>query len=114
MIEFGYKVSPDRQIDFESNSKRILDYIKKEEPSIDTCMSCGTCSSACTAGMTTDYSLYRLILLARRGEEKDISETVFRCRFCGKCMIACPRNVNTRNIVYLMQKAVIKYCNHEV
>jgi succinate dehydrogenase/fumarate reductase-like Fe-S protein len=32
---------------------------------------------------------------------------VFRCRFCGKCLNACPRGVNTRNVIYWMQQAVI-------
>jgi heterodisulfide reductase subunit C len=114
MIEFGYKISPDRQMDYDLNPKRVLDYIRSEEKTIDGCMSCGTCSSACTAAHTSDYSLRRLILLARRGEEKEIKEMVFRCRLCGKCMIACPRNVNTRNIIYLMQKAIVKFCENEV
>jgi heterodisulfide reductase subunit C len=46
--------------------------------------------------------------------EEDILESVYRCRFCGKCINACPRGVNTRNIVYLMQLAATKIANHEI
>jgi heterodisulfide reductase subunit C len=77
-------------------------------------MSCGTCSSACTAAMSSDYSLFRIILLTRRGEEAEIAKTINRCRMCGKCIIACPRNVNTRNIIFLIQHAVNKIYSHEV
>jgi heterodisulfide reductase subunit C len=113
MIHFGYNIQRDRQIDYDTNNLRILNFIRQEEPSVDWCMSCGTCASGCTAAMTSDYSLRRLILLARRGEEEEIFETVNRCRFCGKCIIACPRDVNTRNIVFLMQYFVNKISSHE-
>jgi heterodisulfide reductase subunit C len=114
MIEFGYKIQADRQIDYDSNNKRILEFVRNGEPSVDWCMSCGTCASGCTAAVTVDYSLRRLIILARRGMEKDILDTVHRCRFCGKCFNACPRGVNTRDIIYLMQLAATKIANHEI
>jgi heterodisulfide reductase subunit C len=114
MIDFGYKIQADRQIDYDSNDRRIFRFVREGEPSIDWCMSCGTCASGCTAAVTTEYSLRRLILLARRGMEKDILDTVYRCHFCGKCFNACPRGVNTRNVVYMMQLAASKIANHEI
>ncbi len=114
MITFGYKIQNDRQIDYDANNRRMLNFVRATEPSIDWCMSCGTCASACTAAVTTDYSLRRLIILARRGIEKEILESVHRCRFCGKCLNACPRGVNTRNVVYLMQLAAKKIAEHEI
>lgn len=114
MIEFGYKIQKDRQIDYDSNNRRILNFVRAGEPSIDWCMSCGTCASGCTASASTDYSLRKLIILARRGMENEILLSVNRCRFCGKCINVCPRGVNTRNIVYLMQLAVTKISRHEI
>jgi heterodisulfide reductase subunit C len=114
MINFGYKIQTDRQIDYDVNSRRILEFVRAAEPSVDWCMSCGTCASACTAAVSADYSLRRLIILARRGMEEDILTMVYRCRFCGKCLNACPRGVNTRNVVYLMQLAATKIANHEI
>lgn len=106
MIQFGYNIQEDRQIDFDASDRSILETVRKDEPSIDWCMSCGTCSSACTAAVTTDYSLRKLILLSRRGLKDEVAKMVFRCRFCGKCINVCPRGVNTRNIIYLIQLAV--------
>ncbi len=114
MIHFGYSIQKDRQIDFDSNNRRIIDFVRTGEPSVDWCMNCGTCASGCTAAQSTDYSLRRMIALARRGEEQEIMSSVFRCRFCGKCLNGCPRGVNTRNIVYLMQLAVKKIECHEI
>jgi len=114
MIGFGYQIQRDRQIDFDVNRRRILDFVRSLEPSVDWCMNCGTCSSGCTAAKTTDYSLRRMITLARRGEEKEILENIHQCRFCGKCINACPRDVNTRNVIYLMQLAVKKISNNEI
>jgi heterodisulfide reductase subunit C len=114
MINFGYTLQADRQIDFDSNSRRIIDFVREGEPSVDWCMNCGTCASGCTAAMSAEYSLRRMISLARRGEEKEIISAIHRCRFCGKCLNACPRGVNTRNIVYLMQLAVKKIASHEI
>ena len=113
-IEFGYKIQSNRQVDFDANNLRVLHYVRDHEPTIDLCMSCGTCSSACTAAATSEFSLFRLILLARRGEEGAMAEVINRCRFCGKCINACPRNVNTRNIVFVMQYAINKVYHHEV
>ena len=114
MINFGYSLLKDRQIDFDENNRRILRFIQSAEPSVDWCFGCGTCASGCTAAVTTDYSLRRLISLARRGEEDEIVQMVHRCRFCGKCLNACPRGVNTRNVIYLMQLAVKKINDHEI
>jgi len=114
MISFGYKIQEDRQIDYDTNKRRILEFVRNGEPSVDWCMSCGTCASACTAAVSADYSLRKLILLSRRGMDDEVAKTVFRCRFCGKCINACPRGVNTRNIVYLMQLAVKKLTGYEI
>jgi len=114
MISFGYKIQEDRQIDYDTNKRRILEFVRNGEPSVDWCMSCGTCASACTAAVSADYSLRKLILLSRRGMDDEVAKTVFRCRFCGKCINACPRSVNTRNIVYLMQLAVKKLIGYEI
>ena len=107
-IEFGYELHSNRQVDYDANNLRILNYVREREPSIDHCISCGTCSSACTAAANAPYSLFRLILLARRGEERELADVINRCQFCGKCINACPRNVNTRNIVFIMQYALNK------
>jgi len=96
---FGYSVSKDRQIDFDSNSHEVARKVAAAEPSLNLCISCGTCAATCTAAKFTDFSLRRLILLVKRGEIKGLDREVQKCMLCGKCQLACPRGVSTRNLV---------------
>lgn len=106
MADFGYKISKDRQIDFDKNPDRLLRFVEKWEPSIHRCISCGTCAATCTAAQFTEYSLRKLILLVRRGEEKEVITTASKCMLCGKCQLACPMGVNTRNLIIGIQNAI--------
>jgi heterodisulfide reductase subunit C len=99
MIDFGYKLSPDRQLDFDKADLRLAIYVLKEEPTIGLCFSCGTCAATCTAGQFTDFSLRTLIIRVRRGDIQGIREYAEKCMLCGKCQLICPRLVNTRNVV---------------
>ena len=108
MINFGYKIQTDRQIDYDAGNHRIFDFVRAGEPSIDWCMSCGTCASGCTAAVSTEYSLRRLIILARRGMENEIIDIGIPLPVLWKMHKCLSPGVNTRNIVYLMQLAVTK------
>lgn len=106
--DFGYTISRDRQIDFDSTSKEVYLKLKVMEPSVTACISCGTCAATCSAALFTSFSLRRYILLLRRGEHKEVSENIDKCMLCGKCQLVCPMGVNTRNIVYSIQKILHK------
>jgi len=103
---FGYTVIRDRQIDFDANNQNICIIVAKAEPTLNLCISCGSCAATCTAGQFTDFSLRQVILLLRRGETTDLDKEVSKCMFCGKCQLVCPRNVNTRNLVIQISKAL--------
>jgi heterodisulfide reductase subunit C len=102
-IDFGYNIHRDRQIDYDSLSRDLLEKVQKAEPSIKACISCGTCAATCSAAQFTDFSLRKLILLTRRGYTKDMNNMVHKCMLCGKCQIICPMGVNTRNLVLTLQ-----------
>lgn len=106
-INFGYAITPDRQIDFDTNSHDICKKVAAAEPTLNLCISCGTCSATCTAAQFTDFSLRRVILLLRRGETKGLDKEVAKCMLCGKCQLVCPRNVSTRNLVIQIGKALL-------
>jgi len=106
--DFGYAMSRDRQIDFDSLSREIYKELSILEPSVNACISCGTCSATCSAAQYTNFSLRKYILLLRRGEHKEVAENIDKCMLCGKCQLACPMGVNTRNIVYSIQKILSK------
>ncbi len=103
---FGFKVHKDRQIDYDRNSRNIWKVVAKAEPTINWCFSCGTCASTCSAGKFTEFSLCRIILLVKRGETKGLADEVSRCMLCGKCQLACPRGVNTRNLILQINRAL--------
>jgi heterodisulfide reductase subunit C len=105
-IQFGYSVNNDRQIDFDSKDKEILLRIVASEPSINLCISCGTCAATCTAAQFTDFSLRRTILLVRRCQTEDLAAETAKCMLCGKCQLACPRGVNTRNLILQIRRAL--------
>jgi heterodisulfide reductase subunit C len=105
-INFGYTVTRDRQIDFDANNHDICKTVAAAEPTLNLCISCGTCAATCSAGLFTDFSLRQVILLLRRGETKDLEKEVSKCMLCGKCQLVCPRNVSTRNLVIQISKAL--------
>jgi heterodisulfide reductase subunit C len=114
MPEFGYKITKDRQIDYDKNDKNLFLTVAKLEPSIYQCISCGTCAATCSAGQFTNYSLRKMILLLKRGEDKEVITTISKCMLCGKCQLACPMGVNTRNLILCIQNAIKNTTTHEV
>ncbi|MGC1392612.1 MAG: 4Fe-4S dicluster domain-containing protein [Bacteroidales bacterium] len=105
MDKFGFSISSGRQIEYESNDRRIAEYIIEREPSFRLCIECGGCSATCTTGNFTGFSLRELNILIKRGENGQIRQNLKKCMLCGKCILVCPRGVNTRNIVVLAIKA---------
>jgi heterodisulfide reductase subunit C len=105
MDKFGFTISQGRQIDYDSNSRSIADYIIENEPSFKLCIECGCCSATCTAGNFTGFSLREVNILIKRGENDQVYQTLKKCMLCGKCSLVCPRGVNTRNIIVLAKKA---------
>lgn len=109
MNKFGFAISKGRQIDYDSNDRSIAEYILEKEPSFRLCIECGGCSSTCTTGNFTRFSLRELNILIKRGENDLVRERISKCMLCGKCTLVCPRGVNTRNVVFLAKQAFKKY-----
>ena len=105
MEKFGYTISKGRQIDYESNDRGIAEYILDKEPSFGLCIECGCCSSTCTAGSFTRFSLREFNILIKRGEYDSVRQNMKKCMLCGKCTLVCPRGVNTRNVITLAEQA---------
>jgi len=40
----------------------------------------------------------------RRGMIKEVNDEISKCMLCGKCTLVCPRNVNTRHILFHIKK----------
>ena len=104
MINFGFKISADRQIDFDANDRSVAVQMAKLEPTFNICISCGTCAATCSAAKFTDFSFHKVVTLVKRGEMSGLKSKLSQCMLCGKCVIACPRGVNTRNIVLQLNR----------
>ena len=106
MNKFGFTISKDQQIDYDSLSRDLARYIQKAEPSISRCMSCGSCAGTCSASRFTLFSFRKLVINVLRGDDRQIISEIQKCMLCGKCMLVCPRGVNTRNVIYQLRKAL--------
>jgi len=106
LIEFGYTVHPDRQIDFDRNDKRILEHLKEHEPSVLTCIACGSCTATCNAGHFVEFNIRLIQTFLRRGEIGPLKKEIGKCMLCGKCQLVCPRGVHIRNMILAIQTAI--------
>jgi heterodisulfide reductase subunit C len=114
MDKFGFSISKGRQIDYDSNNRRLAEYIFEKEPSFRLCIECGGCSATCTTGNFTAFSLREQNILIKRGENDQVRNNLLKCMLCGKCTLVCPRGVNTRNIVVLAKYALQKFEEYEI
>jgi heterodisulfide reductase subunit C len=111
MIDWGYSINKDSQIDFDSNDRSLAEYLKSKEPSFSLCLNCGSCTATCTTGNFTELNIRMLYTLIRRGETKGLKEKLEDCMLCGKCILVCPSGVNTRNVIRLISKELQKTNN---
>ena len=108
MIDFGYKLTPSSRIDLNRESSTLHTMLFTLTSDISTCIGCGSCVASCSAGIIKETSLRRAILLIDRGLEEDALALINGCMLCGKCRIVCPRGINTRDIVLVINEALKK------
>lgn len=114
MINFGYTINKPRVIDYDQTDKRVLSYLLAHEPSFNSCIFCGSCTSTCSAGNFTEFNIRKLKMFIRRGLIEEIKDEVEKCMLCGKCFLVCPRGVNNRNIVLKVRETLTKIEYHEL
>ena len=96
---FGYSINQSSKIDLDRVSRDFAMRVLRDEPSLASCVGCGSCVATCSAGRFTPFSLRKLQLMAKRGLTDNIRAEAEKCMLCGKCQMICPRGVNTRNLV---------------
>jgi len=106
MIDFGYRRNESLVLDLDANRFDLYEKLLDVEPSAAVCISCGTCASTCSAGNFTEFNLRKIMLLCKRGDTQTLKDVIHRCMVCGKCQFACPKGVNTRNILLTLNKHI--------
>jgi heterodisulfide reductase subunit C len=109
MKPFGYTINKDRQIDFDTNDRKLAAFIKTIEPSINLCIGCGSCTGTCSAGHFTDLNIRRIQTFLQRGETGQLKKEISKCMLCGKCQLVCPRGINLRNLILLIHNSLETY-----
>lgn len=97
MVDFGFGLSRSSAIRLDQVDLSLYKKLEAIEPGVRICMSCGSCSSTCTAGPWTGMSVRKVILALQRGE--DVAPMLKGCMLCGKCSMVCPRGINTRHLL---------------
>ncbi len=99
MTNWGYTITKPRVIDLGGNDRTAAERLQAIEPALRSCIGCGACTAACTAGAITPFNIRRLQTLLRRGETAGLRAEIDKCMFCGKCKMVCPRGINTRRMI---------------
>lgn len=109
MIDFGFSLHKDRQIDYDANDKSVNRRVAELEPTVLLCIACGSCAATCSAGQFTDFSLRRIITSLKRGEYTGMAEELQKCMLCGKCQMVCPKGVSTRSLLLALRNSLKEY-----
>ena len=74
------------------------------------CIQCGVCSATCPLSLYMDYTLRRLINLAREGFKKEVlsSFTIWLCASCYACRVDCPKKIFVTDIIYALKRRAIQ------
>lgn len=114
MADFGFSTVEGRVIDYDRNDKQVLNYLVNKEPSFLLCIACGACAATCSATKFTNFSLRKINVLVRRGENSEVRNEIDKCMLCGKCSLVCPRGVSTRSVVFYIKEAFDRLDNYGV
>jgi heterodisulfide reductase subunit C len=106
MNRFGFAITRGRMIDFDANDRRLAEIVLEKEPSFSLCIACGCCAGTCTASEHNGFSLRRINISLKRGENDIVRQEIAKCMLCGKCSLLCPMGVNTRNVVFTVRKTL--------
>lgn len=110
--DFGFGVKKSSVIDLDKAELELAKTIAREDISFNNCYYCGTCAATCSASKFTDFNLRLLQLKIKRGQIAEVEEVISRCMLCGKCQLVCPKGVNTRHIVILLNKKLSERKNN--
>lgn len=105
MVDFGFTLSPEKQLNLDDLDNSLFYIIAKREPTILSCIGCGSCKSTCSLSFLVHNSFREAIVHLERGDLNSALKAVNSCVLCGKCSLVCPRGINTRGIIAEIRKS---------
>lgn len=91
------------------NQSRFLQKVKSTIPKGETlnqCLTCGACSSACPATGLENMDPRKFLRMAALGFDQDLTEHpwVWMCSMCFRCTSVCPMEINIAGLVFEARK----------
>jgi len=67
----------------------------------DSCLTCGSCASACPLSGVDGLDPRKIVRMAVLGMDKELvdSDWPWKCTMCGKCEIACPASIQIVDLI---------------
>ena len=97
--KWGYSADKSKLIDLDKGDLGLYRAVFRRVPGLRSCIFCGSCGATCTV-QKDGMNFRQLHLLLARGEVTSLEELSAPCLLCGKCTLVCPRNVDTRSVIY--------------
>jgi heterodisulfide reductase subunit C len=87
---------------------KIAKYLEGRLPT--NCDTCGTCSSACPVHQAiADFDPRRFIRMINLGYKDELlgNTAIWYCALCNTCTVACPQDVQFKQIMEILHKVAI-------
>ena len=83
----------------------IMDQVKKLIPeggNLNLCLTCGACSSGCSATGLDDMDPRKFLRMAALGLDEEIlkSDWPWMCTMCQRCIYVCPMKIDIPQLIY--------------
>lgn len=98
MAEAVIKIEGKRKSVFKDKVMEIL----PEGGNLNSCLTCGACSSGCPATGIDDMDARKFLRMAALGMDDEVLSTqwVWACTMCMRCIYVCPMEINIPQLVF--------------
>ena len=80
-----------------------------DDPHLDLCIQCGTCSGSCPSAADMDHTPRQLFAMIAAGMRDDVlrSNSPWYCVSCYYCMVRCPQEIHITDLMYTLKRKAI-------
>jgi heterodisulfide reductase subunit C len=100
--KWGFSQEKSNLVNLDLNDTGLYSRLVSHVPGLAACIFCGSCGATCISA--AEGMNFRLVhLMVRRGELHQVRDMLRACQLCGKCTLVCPRNVDTRAVIFTLK-----------